>query len=104
MPVAESTRQPQSTPGSATLTVIAEGTTPPDWEGEKDIPQNPGLVMETPKGQEEGRGTLETGIEQRTGSRWNVADIPTIGNVKLPYSGTMWRYLGMNATGWRLSY
>ena len=38
VPVAESTRQPQSTPGSATLTVTGEGMTPPDWEGEKDIP------------------------------------------------------------------
>ena len=61
MPVAESTRQPQSTPGSATLTVIGEGTTPPDGEGEKDIPQNPCPATETPKGREEGRGTLETG-------------------------------------------
>ena len=50
VPVAESTRQPQSTPGSATLTVIGEGTTPPDWEGEKDIPRNPPLATETPKG------------------------------------------------------
>ena len=35
--------------------------TPPDREGEKDIPRNPCPTMETPKGQEEGRGTLETG-------------------------------------------
>ena len=38
MPVAESTRQLQNTPGSAALTVAGEGTTPPDREGEKDIP------------------------------------------------------------------
>ena len=38
VPVAESTRQPQSTPGSAALTVTGEGATPPDREGEKDIP------------------------------------------------------------------
>ena len=61
MPVAESTRQPQSTPGSATLTVTGEGTTPPDREGEKDIPRNPHPTTETPEGREEGRGTLETG-------------------------------------------
>ena len=61
MPVAESTRQPQSTPGSATLTVTGEGTTPPDPEGEKDITRNPHPATETPKGQEEGRGTLEIG-------------------------------------------
>ena len=59
VPVAESTRQPQSTPGSATLTVTGEGKTPPDWEREKDIPQTPHLATETPKGQEEGRGTLD---------------------------------------------
>ena len=59
VPVAESTRQPQSTPGSATLTVTGEGTTPPDQEGEKDIPRTPRLTTETPKGREEGRGTLE---------------------------------------------
>ena len=35
--------------------------TPPDREGEKDIPQNPLPTTETSKGQEEGRGTLETG-------------------------------------------
>ena len=50
VPVAESTRQPQSTPGSATLTVTGEGTTPPDWEGEKDIPRTPHPATETPKG------------------------------------------------------
>ena len=50
VPVAESTRQPQSTPGSATLTVTGEGTTPPDREGEKDIPRNPRPVTETPRG------------------------------------------------------
>ena len=61
MPVAESTQQPQSTPSSATLTVTGEGTTPPDREGEKDIPRNPRLAMETPKVREEGRGTLEMG-------------------------------------------
>ena len=61
VPVAESTRQPQSTPGGATLTMIGEGTTPPDWEGEKDIPRNPRTATETPKGREEGRGTLEMG-------------------------------------------
>ena len=38
VPVAESTRQPQNTPGSAALTTAGEGTTPPDREGEKDIP------------------------------------------------------------------
>ena len=61
VPVAESTQQPQSTPGSATLTMTGEGTTPPDREGEKDIPQNPRPATETPKGREEGRGTLEMG-------------------------------------------
>ena len=61
VPVAESTRQPQSTPDCATLTVTGEGTTPPDREGDKDIPQNPHPTTETPKGQEEGRGTLATG-------------------------------------------
>ena len=61
VPVAESTQQPQSTPGSATSTVTGEGMTPPDREGEKDIPRNPHPTVETPKGREEGRGTLETG-------------------------------------------
>ena len=61
VPVAESNRQPQSTPGGATLTVIGEGMTPQDREGEKDIPQDPLPATETPKGQEEGRGTLEMG-------------------------------------------
>ena len=41
--------------------MTGEGTTPPDWEGEKDIPQNPRPATETPKGREEGRGTLEMG-------------------------------------------
>ena len=59
--VAESTRQPQSTPGSAALTVTGEGTTPPNREGEKDIPRNPHPATETSKGREEGRGTLEMG-------------------------------------------
>ena len=47
--------------------MAGEGTTPPDREGEKDIPQNPRLTTETPRGQEEGRGTLETGprVEER---------------------------------------
>ena len=61
VPIAESTRQPQSTPGSTTLTVTGEGTTPPDREGEKDIPQNPRPATETPRGREEGRRTLEMG-------------------------------------------
>ena len=61
MPVAESTRQPQSSPGSATLTMTGEGTTPPDREGVKDIPRNPHLARETPRGREEGRRTLEMG-------------------------------------------
>ena len=67
VPVAESTLQPQSTSGSATLTVTGEGTTPPDREGEKDIPRNLRLTTETPKGREEGRGTIETGprVEDR---------------------------------------
>ena len=47
-PVAESTRQPQSTPGSATLTVTGEGMTPPDREGVKDMPRNPCPATETP--------------------------------------------------------
>ena len=38
VPVAESTRQKQNTPGSATLTVTGEGTPPLDREEEKDIP------------------------------------------------------------------
>ena len=38
VPVAESTRQPQGTPGGAALTVTGEGMTPPDRKGEKDIP------------------------------------------------------------------
>ena len=50
VPVAESSLQPQSTPSSATLTMAGEGTTPPDQEGENDIPQNPRTVTETPKG------------------------------------------------------
>ena len=50
VPVAESTRQPQGTPSSATLTVTREGTTPPDREGEKDMPRNPRPAAETPKG------------------------------------------------------
>ena len=41
--------------------MTGEGTTPPDWEGEKGIPQNPCPATETPKGREEGRGTLGTG-------------------------------------------
>ena len=35
--------------------------TPPDQEGEKDIPRNPRPATETPKGREEGRGTLAMG-------------------------------------------
>ena len=50
VPVAESTQQPQTTPSSATPTMTGEGTTPPDWEGEKDIPRNPCPAVETPKG------------------------------------------------------
>ena len=50
VPVAESTQQPQSTPSSAAPTMTGEGTTPPDWEGEKDIPRNPCPATETPKG------------------------------------------------------
>ena len=50
VPVAESTRQPQNTPGSAALTMTGEGTTPPDREGEKDIPRDPRPATETPKG------------------------------------------------------
>ena len=61
VPVAESTRQPQSTPGGATLTVTGEGTTPSDREGERDIPRNPHLAMETPKGHKEGRRASEMG-------------------------------------------
>ena len=61
VPVAESTRQQQSTPGSATLTVTREGMTPPGREGEKDIPRDPRLATETPRSREEGRGTLEMG-------------------------------------------
>ena len=41
--------------------MTGEGTTPPDREGEKDIPRNPRPATETPKGQEEGRGTLAMG-------------------------------------------
>ena len=41
--------------------MAGEGTTPPDREGEKDISRDPHPVMEIPKGQEEGRGTSETG-------------------------------------------
>ena len=61
MPVAESTGQPRNTTSSAALTVTGEGMTAPDQEGEKDIPQDPCPATETPKGREEGRGTLETG-------------------------------------------
>ena len=50
VPVAESTRQLQSTPGGAALTVAGEGMTPLDQEGGKDIPQDPHPVTETPKG------------------------------------------------------
>ena len=41
--------------------MAGEGTTPPDWEGEKDIPRNPRPATETPRGREEGRRTLEMG-------------------------------------------
>ena len=41
--------------------MTGEGTTPPDREGEKDIPRNPFPAAETPKGREEGRGTLGMG-------------------------------------------
>ena len=41
--------------------------TPPDREGEKDIPRNPCPAAETPKGQEEDRGTL--GMGPRTEDR-----------------------------------
>ena len=41
--------------------MTGEGTTPPDREGEKDIPRDPRPATETPKSQEEGRGTLEMG-------------------------------------------
>ena len=61
VPVAESTRQPQNTPGRATLTKTGEGMTPPDREGENNTSQNPCPAAETPKGQEEGRGTLGVG-------------------------------------------
>ena len=61
VPVAESTRQPQGTPGSATQTVIGAGTTPPGREKEKDMPRDSHPTTETPKGREEGRRTLETG-------------------------------------------
>ena len=60
--VAESTRQPQSTPGMATLTKVGEGTPPPDWEGDKDIPRNPCPAAETPENREEDRGTLGMGF------------------------------------------
>ena len=49
MPVAESTRQPQNTPGSAALTVTGAGTTPPGREKEKDMPRDPRLATETPE-------------------------------------------------------
>ena len=61
VPVAESTRQPQSPPSRATLTKTGEGTTPPDREGENDAPRNPCPATETPKGREKGRGTLGIG-------------------------------------------
>ena len=41
VPVAESTRQPQNTPGSAALTVTGAGTTLPGREKEKDMPRDP---------------------------------------------------------------
>ena len=41
--------------------MTGEGTTPPDREGEKDVPRDPHPAMETPKGREEGRGILKTG-------------------------------------------
>ena len=40
--------------------MAGEGTTPSDREEEKDIPRNPCPATETPKGQEKGRGILET--------------------------------------------
>ena len=61
VPAAEYTQQPQSTPGRATPTKTGEGTIPPDREGEKDTPRNPCPTAETPKGREEGRGTLGMG-------------------------------------------
>ena len=47
--------------------MTGEGMTPPDREGEKDIPRNPHPAAETLKGQEEGRGTL--GMGSRTEDR-----------------------------------
>ena len=49
VPVAESTRQPQDTPGSAALTVTGAGTTPPGREKEKDMPRDPHPTTETPE-------------------------------------------------------
>ena len=62
VPVAESTRQPQSTPNMATPTKAGEGTPPPDREGDKDTPRNPCPATGTPKSREEDRGTLGMGL------------------------------------------
>ena len=62
MPVAESTQQPQSTPGMATPTEAGEGTPPPDQEGDKGIPRNPCPATEAPENREEDRGTLGVGF------------------------------------------
>ena len=50
MPVAESTRQPLSTPSSATSRAVGERITPSDREREPDGPRNPPPVTETPRG------------------------------------------------------
>ena len=62
VPVAESTRQPQSIPSMATPTKAGEGTPPPDREGDKDTPRNPCPATGTPKSREEDRGTLGMGL------------------------------------------
>ena len=49
VPVAESTRQPQSTPGMATPTEAGEETPSPDRKGDKGIPRNPCPATETPE-------------------------------------------------------
>ena len=104
VPVAESTRQPQSTPSSATLPVTGEGTTLPGREGEKDIPRGPHPVTEISEGQEEGRGTSEMGprtedskLPERSG---HSDDRKRQNTILRDYVEVIRKY----ATGWRLSY
>ena len=67
VPVAESTRQLQNTPGGATVAVTGEGATPPGREKREDIVRDAHQATEALKSQEEGRETSE--MELKTGER-----------------------------------